>query len=119
VKQVTNNTGLYAVVNNAGLNFLGDIELTTMAQFKKVSDINMLGPVHITKAFLPQLRQQKGRIINVTSVKGRLALPYNSAYTMTKFGLEAFSTILRMEVAKWGIKVSIIEPSNFGVRPAA
>jgi len=113
-KVVQDKGGLWGLVNNAALNFLGDVELTTMNQFIMVSDINMIGTVRVTKAFLPLIRQSSGRIVNLSSVKGRLALPLNAAYTMTKFALEAFSDILRMELSKWKISVSIIEPSNFG-----
>ncbi len=55
-----------------------------------------------------------GRIVNVSSAKGRLSTPFNAAYNMTKFGCETFSDILRYEMVKWGVKVSIIEPGNFG-----
>ena len=55
-----------------------------------------------------------GRIVNVTSVKGRVSCPFNAGYGISKFGGETFSDILRLELKKWGITVSIIEPCNFG-----
>ena len=55
-----------------------------------------------------------GRIVNVTSIKGQLSTPLNSAYNITKFGGETFSEITRMEMKQFGVKVSIIEPGNFG-----
>lgn len=55
-----------------------------------------------------------GRILNTTSVKGRLCLPKNAAYVITKFGGEAFSDVLRLEMLKFGVRVIVIEPGNFG-----
>ncbi|XP_052069777.1 D-beta-hydroxybutyrate dehydrogenase, mitochondrial-like isoform X2 [Mytilus californianus] len=106
--------GLWALVNNAGLNVLGDIELCTMEMFYKISEVNMYGMVRVTKAFLPLIRKSKGRILNTTSVKGRLCLPKNAAYGITKFGGEAFSDVLRLEMLKFGVRVIVIEPGNYG-----
>ncbi|KAH9520001.1 (2R,3R)-2,3-butanediol dehydrogenase [Bulinus truncatus] len=114
VKEECANKGLWGLVNNAGLNFVGDVELTTMDQYLTIGNINMYGMVRMCKAFLPSLRQAKGRIVNVTSVKGLFAIPSNAAYTMAKFGAEAFSETLRQEMSQFGVTVSIIEPCNFG-----
>ncbi|CAL1539144.1 unnamed protein product [Lymnaea stagnalis] len=114
VKEKCSNTGLWGLVNNAGLNFVGDVELTTMDQYLTIGNINMYGMVRTCKAFLPLLRQAKGRVVNVTSCKGLVATPSNAAYTMAKFGAEAFSETLRLEMSQFGVKVSIIEPCNFG-----
>uniref|UniRef100_A0A2C9JRZ2 Uncharacterized protein n=1 Tax=Biomphalaria glabrata TaxID=6526 RepID=A0A2C9JRZ2_BIOGL len=114
VKEECANTGLWGLVNNAGLNFVGDVELTTMDQYLTIGNINMYGMVRTCKAFLPLLRQAKGRIVNVTSVKGLYAIPSNAAYTMAKFGAEAFSETLRQEMSQYGVSVSIIEPCNYG-----
>lgn len=105
--------GLWAVVNNAGIQVVGEVEFCTMDIYHKVAEVNMFGMVRMTKAFLPLIRKTKGRIINVTSVKGRLSVPFNAAYNITKFGGETFSDILRLEMRKFGVKVIIVEPSHF------
>uniref|UniRef100_A0A0B6Z6J6 Uncharacterized protein n=1 Tax=Arion vulgaris TaxID=1028688 RepID=A0A0B6Z6J6_9EUPU len=114
VREECSNTGLYSLVNNAGLNMMGDVELTTMEQYLTVGNINMYGMVRMCRAFLPLLRQAKGRVLNVTSAKGLYAIPSCVSYTMSKFGAEAFSDTLRQEMRQFGVKVSIIEPCNFG-----
>lgn len=115
LKFVKDTTGdLWAVMNNAGINYLGDAELVSTDQFRKVGDINMYGVVRVTKAFLPLLKETKGRVISVSSVKGLVAFPICSHYNMSKFGIEAFSDSLRVEMRPWGVHVSIVEPANFG-----
>ncbi|XP_052262045.1 D-beta-hydroxybutyrate dehydrogenase, mitochondrial-like isoform X1 [Dreissena polymorpha] len=106
--------GVWALVNNAAVNFLGELELCTMQQFKDIAEVNQFGVIRMTKAFLPLLRKSKGRVVNVTSAKGRISLPRNSVYGATKYAIEAFSDVLRLEMRKFGVKVSIIEPGDFG-----
>ncbi|BFZ03312.1 hypothetical protein BsWGS_06351 [Bradybaena similaris] len=114
VKERCENTGIWGLVNNAGQNFMGDVELTTMEQYLTQGNINLYGMVRMCKAFLPLIRQAKGRIVNVTSAKGLIAVPNTAAYTVAKFGGEAFSEILYQEMSQFGVTVSIIEPCNFG-----
>ncbi|XP_062583410.1 short-chain dehydrogenase/reductase family 9C member 7-like [Saccostrea cucullata] len=106
--------GLWALVNNAGVNFLGDIDFCTMEMYHRIMNVNLFGMVRTTKAFLPLLRKSKGRVVNVTSVRGRCVFPVASAYTMAKFAGEAFSDGLRLEMRKFGMKVVLVEPGNFG-----
>jgi NAD(P)-dependent dehydrogenase (short-subunit alcohol dehydrogenase family) len=73
-------------------------------------EINVIGQVAVTQAFLPHLRRAKGRVINVGSISGRIAMPMVGPYAMSKFGLEAFSDSLRRELYPWGIHVSLVEP---------
>ncbi|XP_022308697.1 D-beta-hydroxybutyrate dehydrogenase, mitochondrial-like [Crassostrea virginica] len=105
--------GLWGVVNNAGIDLYGDVELLTMDLYRKVADVNLWGTIHVTKVFLPLIRKSKGRVIIVTSVKGRIYYPCISAYGVTKHGLETFSDCLRVEMERFGVKVSLIEPGNF------
>jgi len=114
VREQCGSSGLWGLVNNAGQNFIGDIELTTMTQYLEICNINLFGMVRMCKAFLPLLRQAKGRVVNVTSVKGLFAIPANAAYTVTKFGGEAFSETLAQEMEQFGVGVVIMEPGNFG-----
>ncbi|XP_074641610.1 D-beta-hydroxybutyrate dehydrogenase, mitochondrial-like [Tubulanus polymorphus] len=106
--------GLWAVLNNAGVNYSGDAELTSISEYQKVSDVNLFGAIRVTNAAIPLIRKQQGRIVNVTSVKGRSAWPLQSAYCVSKWGLEAYSTCLRIEMKRWGIEVVIVEPGNYG-----
>jgi NAD(P)-dependent dehydrogenase (short-subunit alcohol dehydrogenase family) len=110
--------GLYAIVNNAGIaeGFL--FEATTIQQDKLVFEVNVFGLLRVTRALIPSLRQFqqthpnqfRPRIINVASVAGRLASTRLSAYSASKFAVEAYSDSIRQELAPFGILVSIIEP---------
>ena len=75
--------------------------------------VNLFGAIRVTKAFLPLIRKNHGRIVNVSSILGRVADPFMGAYCITKYGLEAFSDALRLEMKKFNVKVSLIEPGNF------
>lgn len=112
-KKICKN-GIWAVVNNAAVNYLGDVEFCTMDQYKYVAEVNQFGVIRVTKAFLPFLRESGGRVVNVTSAKGRISLPCNSVYGATKYAVEAFSDVLRLEMFKFGVKVVIVEPGDFG-----
>lgn len=102
--------GLWGVVNNAGFDIPGDLELVTLEQYKKVVDTNLWGQVSVIKAFLPLIRKAKGRIVNVSSVRGRYAWPSGSSYHISKYGIETMSDCLRLEMQKFGVGVSIVEP---------
>jgi NAD(P)-dependent dehydrogenase (short-subunit alcohol dehydrogenase family) len=75
-------------------------------------EINLVGQLAVTQAFLPLLRKARGRIVNVSSLAGKLTTPFNGAYSAAKHGIEAFSDALRMELAPWGIHVSVVEPGT-------
>ncbi|XP_075058345.1 D-beta-hydroxybutyrate dehydrogenase, mitochondrial [Mixophyes fleayi] len=105
--------GLWGVVNNAGISTFGEVEFTSMETYKEVAEVNLWGTVRVTKACLPLIRRAKGRVVNVSSMLGRMANPARSPYCITKFGVEAFSDCLRYEMHPMGVKVSVIEPGNF------
>nr|KAG5693091.1 hypothetical protein BaRGS_014041 [Batillaria attramentaria] len=113
VRGMCNGAGLWGLVNNAGQQVVGDVELTTMSQYLRVANVNLFGMVRTTRAFLPLIRQAKGRIVNVTSVRGRMHAPYQAAYNITKHGAETFSDIVRLEMRQFGVKVVVIEPGDF------
>ena len=75
--------------------------------------VNIWGAVRVTNAFLPLIRKHQGRVVNVASVAGRIAIQFSGAYCITKFGVEAFSDILRLEMTRFNVGVSTIEPGNF------
>lgn len=106
--------GLWAVINNAGIEKFGHVEIARMEMLKLIAEVNYFGVIRVTKAFLPLIRKTKGRIINITSVKGRLALPTDVAYVSSKWATEAFSDVLRREMYRFGVKVIVIEPGCFG-----
>eukprot|EP01130_Rhizamoeba_saxonica_P005316 TRINITY_DN2134_c0_g1_i1.p1 TRINITY_DN2134_c0_g1~~TRINITY_DN2134_c0_g1_i1.p1 ORF type:complete len:197 (-),score=35.34 TRINITY_DN2134_c0_g1_i1:15-605(-) len=82
-----------------------------MDDYRHVMDVNFFGGVEVTKTFLPLVKKQKGRIINLTSIAGRLAGSGMSSYAASKFAFEGFTDSLRREVSLWGVKVVLIEPT--------
>lgn len=105
----------YAVVNNAGASVTGAVESVPEAQAKALLDINLVTPAVIASCAIPSMRQRgAGRIVNVSSIAGREAImPFHAWYHASKFGLEALSDVLRVEVAPFGIRVALIEPGFF------
>ncbi|GFR31206.1 hypothetical protein TNCT_121901 [Trichonephila clavata] len=104
---------LWAVVNNAGVLKGISTELTDIRDFKDCMDVNLFGVVRVTKAFLPLLRRSAGRIVNMTSLGGRVAPCHLSAYSVSKFAAVGFTDCLRRELDVWGIRVISIEPEPF------
>lgn len=102
--------GLAGLVNNAGIAVTGPIEFLSLPDFRRQLEINVVGQVAVTQAFLPLIRAARGRIVNMGSIAGRMAVPFLGAYGASKFALEALTDALRLELAPWGISVSIIEP---------
>lgn len=102
--------GLTGLVNNAGIAVPGPIECLPLPELRRQLEINVVGQVAVTQAFLPLIRAGHGRIVNMGSIAGRMATPFNGAYAASKFALEALTDALRVELAPWGISVSIIEP---------
>ncbi|XP_057593864.1 D-beta-hydroxybutyrate dehydrogenase, mitochondrial [Hippopotamus amphibius kiboko] len=105
--------GLWGLVNNAGISMFGDVEFTSMETYKEVAEVNLWGTVRVTKSSLPLIRRAKGRVVNISSMLGRMASVARSPYCITKFGVEAFSDCLRHEMHPLGVKVSVVEPGNF------
>ena len=102
--------GLAGLVNNAGIVVAGPMELVPLAELRKQLEVNVVGQVAVTQAFLPLLRKAKGRIVNIGSLNSRITSPYLGAYAASKHALSAITDALRMELRTWGIQVSLIEP---------
>lgn len=101
------------VVNNAGGAVIGAMEEMSEADIQQQIGLNLLGPIHVTRAFLGGLRAKKrGTFIHVSSVGGRAAFPGGSLYHAAKFGLEGFAEAVSQELAEFGIKTLIIEPGS-------
>jgi NAD(P)-dependent dehydrogenase (short-subunit alcohol dehydrogenase family) len=99
------------LVNNAGIAPMGAIEEHPLAEFRRAMETNYFGALRCIQAVLPTMRtQRRGRIINVTSVAGQIALAASAAYTASKFALEALSEVLAQEVKAFNIRVAIVEP---------
>ena len=105
----------YGVVNNAGYSELGAVEEVSAAEARAQLDVNVVAPAVVSSCALPAMRERgAGRIVMVSSIAGRAAImPLNGWYHASKFALEALSDVLRMEVAGFGVKVSIVEPGFF------
>jgi NAD(P)-dependent dehydrogenase (short-subunit alcohol dehydrogenase family) len=103
---------LAGLVNNAGIAVAAPIEFIPLEQLRHQLEINLVGQVAVTQRFLPALRAGRGRIVNVSSIGGRVALPLVGAYNMSKFGLEGMSDSLRRELRPHGVDVIVIEPGG-------
>ena len=98
----------FNLVNNAGLSINGPLELLDFKDISKVIDVNLTGLLIVTKVFLPLIRKNQGRIINISSGHGLLAIPDKCVYAASKFGVQAVCDSLRVELKPFGVKVSSI-----------
>ncbi|MEU9991420.1 SDR family oxidoreductase [Streptomyces sp. NPDC048045] len=101
---------LDAVVNNAGAGHLGTLENESVAEVRKVMEVNFFGVLHVSKAAMPHLRASGGRLITVTSVGGVIGQPFNEAYCAAKFAVEGYMESLAPVAAAHGVSVSVVEP---------
>jgi NAD(P)-dependent dehydrogenase (short-subunit alcohol dehydrogenase family) len=121
VADATHGHGVAGLVNNAGVAVFGPVEQASMGELNKQIQVNLIGALAVTQQFLPLLRVGKGRIVNVSSVNGRISVPFTGIYSATKFALEAVSDALRVELEGSGISVSVVEPGlvSTGIRGSA
>jgi NAD(P)-dependent dehydrogenase (short-subunit alcohol dehydrogenase family) len=110
VQEVVGEGGLGGLVNNAGIAIGSPLEVISLTLLRKQLEVNVIGQIAVTQAFLPLLRRGRGRIVNMGSIAGRGTVPLLGPYSASKFALEALTDALRMELQPWGIHVSIIEP---------
>ena len=103
---------LAGLVNNAGIVVAGPLEYVSEAELRSQFDVNVLGQIAVTQAFLPQLREGRGRIVFIGSVSGRITMPYIAPYSASKFALRALVDGLRFELEPDGIHVVLIEPGS-------
>ncbi len=102
--------GLAGLVNNAGIATPAPLEFLEMESLRQQFEVNVFGLFAVTKALIPLLRQGKGRIVNIGSIAGRSTTPINGAYSASKHAVEAFTDAWRMELGKWGIEVTCVQP---------
>ena len=104
------DAGLAGLVNNAGIVVAGPLEILPLDQLRLQLEVNVVGQIAVTQAFLPLLRKARGRIVNMSSLNGRIASPYLAPYAASKHALEAVNNAIRLELRAWGIRVLVIEP---------
>ncbi len=105
--------GLYALVNNAGVYIGGPLIEVDLEEFKWLMDVNVYGPYRVTQAFAPMIIEQKGRITTVGSIAGILSGQFSGQYSMSKHAIEAYTDSLAVEMERFEVKVSVIEPGNY------
>ncbi|MGN9787770.1 SDR family oxidoreductase [Nonomuraea sp. ZG12] len=103
---------LRAVVNNAGIPGAGPVEVTPLSEWRRVFEVNVFGHVAVTQALLPALVRSKGRVVNITSMLGKLSMAGYGPYASSKFAMEAMSDALRNELAPHGVRVVVVEPGG-------
>lgn len=110
IAQAVGEAGLDALVNNAGIALAAPLEFIPIPVFREQIEVNLTGHLAVTQAMLPFVRKAKGRIINISSIGGRIAGPMLGPYHASKFAIEGLSDSLRAELSPWDIKVVSIEP---------
>jgi NAD(P)-dependent dehydrogenase (short-subunit alcohol dehydrogenase family) len=103
---------LGGLINNAGIALSMPLEVLPLHEFRRQLEVNLVGQVAVTQAFLENLRRGRGRIVNIGSIAGRSALPFLGAYAASKHALEAVTDALRVELRPFGIEVVIVEPGT-------
>lgn len=104
--------GLQGLVNNAGLSVDGPLEIVTIDGLRRQFEVNVIGQIAATQAFLPLLRAGRGRVINIGGAAGRVALPMYGGLSASKAAFDSLSEALRMELKHQGVHVSYIEPGG-------
>lgn len=112
VASAVGEAGLAGLVNNAGIAIAGPLEFLPPAELRRQLEVNVTGQLAVTQALLPLLRAARGRIVNMGSISGRMALPFTGAYAASKHAIEALTDALRVELMPWGIHVSLLEPGS-------
>lgn len=110
---VTKYGRIDVLINNAAISYVGRVMDMDIKKAEDVININLLGAIRVTRNVLPcMIKQKSGHIINISSILGKGAAPYRSLYCASKYGMEGFMESLRLEVAKYNIKVSVIRPPS-------
>jgi NAD(P)-dependent dehydrogenase (short-subunit alcohol dehydrogenase family) len=112
VEAAVGTGGLAGLVNNAGVAITAPLEFIPLDRLREQMDINFIGQIAVTQAFLPALRAARGRIVFISSIGGKIAMPLVGAYAASKFALEGAADSLRRELRGQGIEVSVVEPGG-------
>ncbi|MBS4217448.1 oxidoreductase [Bacillus sp. FJAT-49711] len=112
--QLSQLSSINVLINNAGFAFGGFCEETSILEYKEQFNTNFFGLIEVTQAVLPYMRKQRrGKIINISSISGKMGFPGLSPYVASKHALEGWSECLRLEVKPFGIDVALIEPGSY------
>ncbi len=112
VAAAVGRSGIAGLVNNAGIGLGGPIEFLPLDEWRTQFEVNVFGTIAVTQAFIPLIRQGRGRIIVIGSIAGRFTSPFIGPYCASKYALEAFTDALRFELKPWKIDVAIVEPGS-------
>ncbi|MEV0717483.1 SDR family NAD(P)-dependent oxidoreductase [Asanoa sp. NPDC050611] len=112
VEQHVGPAGLAGLVNNAGIGLTWPVELVPLDTLRQVLEVNVVGQVAVTQAFLPLLRQARGRIVVIGSIGDRMSIPYGGPLGASKAALAMLTEALRQEVAGFGIRVVLLAPAS-------
>jgi NAD(P)-dependent dehydrogenase (short-subunit alcohol dehydrogenase family) len=110
VAEAVGEAGVAGLVNNAGIAVPGPLEHLPIDELRRQLEVNLVGQVAVTQAFMPLLRAARGRIVNIGSIGGRVALPLLGPYAASKHAMEGITDSLRRELRPWGMHVSIVRP---------
>ncbi|OBF39472.1 short chain dehydrogenase [Mycobacterium sp. ACS1612] len=107
-----NHAPMDVVMNIAGVSAWGTVDKLTHEHWKSMIDINLMGPIHVIETFIPPMLAARngGHLVNVSSAAGLVALPWHAAYSASKYGLRGLSEVLRFDLARYGIGVSVVVP---------
>lgn len=108
----TRHPAMNIVMNIAGISAWGTVDQLEHRHWKSMVDVNLMGPIHVIETFLPPMMAagRGGRLVNVSSAAGLVALPWHAAYSASKFGLRGLSEVLRFDLARHRIGVSLVVP---------
>jgi NAD(P)-dependent dehydrogenase (short-subunit alcohol dehydrogenase family) len=112
VEAAVGEHGVAGLVNNAGVTVNGPVEFVPLDDVRRQLEVNVVAQIAVTQAFLPSIRRATGRIVNMSSVGGRVANGFLCPYQASKFAIEAITDALRKELRPWGIHVVAIEPGS-------
>src|SRR4051812_46084841 len=112
IAEAVGEEGLVGLVNNAGVGGGGPIEFMPLDELRSTLEVNLIGQVAVTQAFIPLIRKRKGTIVFIASIGGRVASPFMSPYNTSKFAVEALGESLRHELRPWEIDVAVVEPGS-------
>jgi NAD(P)-dependent dehydrogenase (short-subunit alcohol dehydrogenase family) len=108
---------LDALVNNAGIAVAGPLETLSREDMHYQFEVNLIGPLALTRAVLPRLRRAKGRVVFISSINGRVSFPFTGMYNASKYATEAVADCLRVELSPFGVQVGLVEPGVVDTDP--
>lgn len=112
VAERTGSAGLDALVNNAGIGVGGPLEVLELDELRRQFEVNVIAQIAVTQAMMPALRRARGRILLMSSIGGRVPLPFSAPYNSSKHALEALGDALRVELRRSGVRVALVEPGS-------